>query len=277
MLTIGDFARLVGVSVRMLRHYDQLGLLVPARVDPFTGYRYYRTDQLDRANRLVALKDLGFRLEEVAPLLAESVPPGRLAEMLRARRDELVAQVAGDRQRIRQIEARLRSIEEESTMSTASDTTQNESYAVQPLPALHLAQLTAKVTEQEEIGSVVGPLFDRVFAALATAGIAPSGAPVAYYTGDDDGIDIGVGVPVVGDSVPDGLASFTLPPVDTALVTTWVSESIDGIGGAWQSIVREAEARGLSLGGGACREVYTATAMDEGSTTWVVELQQPVS
>src|SRR6476660_3103900 len=58
MLSIGDFARLAGVSVRMLRHYDALGLLRPARVDPDSGYRTYTTAQLDRSNRLVALKDL---------------------------------------------------------------------------------------------------------------------------------------------------------------------------------------------------------------------------
>ena len=59
MVSIGEFARLVGVSVRMLRHYDRLGLLEPARVDEYTGYRSYSTAQLDRANRLVALKDAG--------------------------------------------------------------------------------------------------------------------------------------------------------------------------------------------------------------------------
>jgi DNA-binding transcriptional MerR regulator len=64
MVGIGGFARLAGVSVRMLRHYDALGLLRPARVDPHSGYRSYTTGQLDRVNRLVALKDLGFSLED---------------------------------------------------------------------------------------------------------------------------------------------------------------------------------------------------------------------
>ena len=50
----------------MLRHHDRLGLLVPARVDEFTGYRFYRADQLGRVNRLVALKDLGFTLSRLA-------------------------------------------------------------------------------------------------------------------------------------------------------------------------------------------------------------------
>ena len=59
MFGIGDFARHGRVSVRMLRHYDAIGLLRPAHVDPGTGYRYYRAGQLADLNRIVALKDLG--------------------------------------------------------------------------------------------------------------------------------------------------------------------------------------------------------------------------
>ena len=93
MLTIGAFARLAGVSVRMLRHYDQLGLLTPAHVDPYSGYRSYSTAQLDRANRLVALKDLGFTLDQVGALLAADAGQDEVGRLLRQRRDELVAQV----------------------------------------------------------------------------------------------------------------------------------------------------------------------------------------
>lgn len=52
MLSIGDFARLGQVSVRMLRHYDGIGLLRPARVDAATGYRRYAVDQIARLNRI---------------------------------------------------------------------------------------------------------------------------------------------------------------------------------------------------------------------------------
>ncbi|MFI6794664.1 MerR family DNA-binding transcriptional regulator [Streptosporangium canum] len=48
MFSIGDFAQLGLVSVRMLRHYDALGLLQPARVDPASGYRFYQASQLSR-------------------------------------------------------------------------------------------------------------------------------------------------------------------------------------------------------------------------------------
>ena len=96
MFTIGDFARMGRVSVRMLRHYDRIGLLPPARVDVYTGYRYYTADQLRRLNRVVALKDLGFTLAEVARILDADVEPAELRGMLRLRRAQVAEQITAD-------------------------------------------------------------------------------------------------------------------------------------------------------------------------------------
>ena len=85
-MKIGDFARLGQVSVRMLRNYDELGLLVPAHVDPWTNYRSYTAGQLARLNRIVALKDLGFSLEAVGRLLDADLSAEQLRGMLAARR-----------------------------------------------------------------------------------------------------------------------------------------------------------------------------------------------
>jgi hypothetical protein len=65
MFSIGEFARHGRVSVRMLRHYDAIGLIRPACVDAATGYRFYQASQLDELNRVIALKDLGFTLQDL--------------------------------------------------------------------------------------------------------------------------------------------------------------------------------------------------------------------
>jgi DNA-binding transcriptional MerR regulator len=70
MFSIGEFARLGGVSVRTLRHYDEIGLLGPATVDPDTGYRGYSARQLGQLNRIIALKELGLSLSQARRLLA---------------------------------------------------------------------------------------------------------------------------------------------------------------------------------------------------------------
>ncbi len=65
MLKIGDFSRLSQISIRMLRHYDELGLLIPESTDPFTGYRYYGEAQLSDARKISMLKAMGFPLAEI--------------------------------------------------------------------------------------------------------------------------------------------------------------------------------------------------------------------
>ena len=70
MFKIGEFSKLSRISIRMLRHYDEIGLLVPEHTDSWTGYRQYAAAQLITANRIAALRSLGFSLAETASLLA---------------------------------------------------------------------------------------------------------------------------------------------------------------------------------------------------------------
>lgn len=276
MLSIGDFARLAGVSVRMLRHYDALGLLRPARVDPASGYRSYATGQLDVANRLVALKDLGFSLEDCGRLLGDDVPVEQLRGMLRLRRAELAEQIEADRGRLEQVERRLRMIEKEHTMSPSVTL---DAYSEQALPALRVVQLSAPVHDGEQVGEVVGPLFGRVDHAVHAAHLAPAGPSMGHYTMDGDAMVAAAAYPVgpeVGESEATGagleLAELAAQP--RALVTT-LRGPLTGIGEAWQALSREVESRGLSFAG-PCREVYHAAAMDD-PDNWVIELQQPVA
>ncbi|WP_312373120.1 MerR family transcriptional regulator, partial [Lachnoclostridium sp.] len=69
MLRIGDFSKLSRISIRMLRHYDEIGLLVPENIDVLTNYRYYSECQLPIADRITALKDMGFSLASILEIL----------------------------------------------------------------------------------------------------------------------------------------------------------------------------------------------------------------
>jgi DNA-binding transcriptional MerR regulator len=114
MFKIGEFSRLSRVSVRMLRHYDQLGLLKPSQTDSFTNYRYYSAEQLPRLNRILALRDLGFSLEQITGLLDEELPPEQLLGMLKLKRAEIEQQVKAEQLRLERLEARINQMKEES-------------------------------------------------------------------------------------------------------------------------------------------------------------------
>ena len=114
MFKIGEFSRLSRVSVRMLRHYDQLGLLTPSQTDPFTGYRYYSAEQLTRLNRIIALRDLGFSLEQIAGILDEDFSTEQLLGMLKLKRAEVEYQMKSEQQKLERLEVRIRQMSESS-------------------------------------------------------------------------------------------------------------------------------------------------------------------
>lgn len=87
-LRIGDFSRLSQLSIRVLRHYDEIGLLVPVRIDPANGYRHYAPAQLGDAHRITTLKALGFGLAEIASVLRGEPTDQELLGMLRLKHAE---------------------------------------------------------------------------------------------------------------------------------------------------------------------------------------------
>ncbi|MFG3254452.1 MerR family transcriptional regulator [Streptomyces sp. NPDC048172] len=276
MFTIGDFAAHGSVSVRMLRHYDAVGLLRPAHVDAFSGYRYYAADQLTRLNRIIALKDLGFTLQQVRVILDEREPvsAAELRGMLRLREAELEAELAADAARLARVGARLRMIESEGHMSS-------DDIVVKRLPAVRLAELTgvAEHAEPGSIGPVIQPLYGELFPRLAKAGIPPAGMGLAYYesAGPDHGEDavvVHAGVQIAPGAVAEGhdFAVVDLPEVESA-ATIVHHGSMDDVMPSLQTLARWIEANGYRSAG-LPRELQLSC--EGGPENWVTELQEPV-
>lgn len=118
LISIGRFARLTGLSIGALRHYHELGLLEPARVDPATGYRSYRRDQAAVARLIGRLRELDVALPEIRDILAAD-PASRLRR-LRAHRSRLAAELSRLQ---RQIHWLNRHIDHEEPMTVTTDTT----------------------------------------------------------------------------------------------------------------------------------------------------------
>jgi DNA-binding transcriptional MerR regulator len=89
MLKIGEFSKFRQVSVKTSRYYDSLGLLTPQMIDPITGDRYYSFDLLPRLNRILALKEFGFSLEQIDQLLNNDLTAEQLRGMLRLKQAEI--------------------------------------------------------------------------------------------------------------------------------------------------------------------------------------------
>lgn len=273
MFGIGEFARYLGVSVRMLRHYDALGLLVPARIDPCTGYRHYSAEQLERGNRLIALKELGFGLDQIGPMLGAQMSVAELRAMLLLRRAQVAEQIAADQARLAEIERRLRVIENGGTMSRLE-------FMEKALPAVRVAQVVDSVNEPHEIGPRIGPMFQRLATALTESGVTHDQPALAWYRPQDDVLQFAAALPVrIGQTTPAltdaGAELVTLDAVERA-VTVLHRGSMETIGGTWQALAHHLEEKGYRADGIA-REVYLHLPMDGDPATWVTEIQQPIA
>lgn len=110
MFTVGEFSRLAQVSKRLLRYYDEIGLLKPVQIDQTNGYRYYSAEQMAQLNRILALKELGLTLDQIQRILRDNISVEEIQGMLMLKKAEIEQQLEAELKRIRSIESRLQSI-----------------------------------------------------------------------------------------------------------------------------------------------------------------------
>lgn len=264
MLSIGAFAQIGQVTHRMLRHWDTAGLLVPAHVDEFSGYRSYDPSQLERLHRIVALRQLGFGLDDISAILDRGVDAERIASLLRIRRAEVEQEHRIAAARLVDVERRLHLIEKEKHMSQIE-------IIEKPLPAVRLVAIRLVVADQPAVAGVVGPAFDAVAEIIGDTHSLTT--PIAEYETLDDGLQIIVGYAYAGPA-RDGFEIIELPAVEDAVCGIHLG-SMAHISESWQAIHAEVFARGL-VHDGPCRELYVR-AVSEDQSDWVTELQQPVT
>ena len=273
MFSIGDFAWYGRVSVRMLRHYDAIGLLRPARVDQVSGYRWYEAGQLSRLNRIVALKDLGFTLQQIQLILDDKLSAGELRGMLRLRQAELESRITADASQLAQVAARLQIIEKEGAMPA-------DEVQIKRIPAVRVAELTAVAAtfEPASITPVITPLYDELVTRLGRAGVAPAGPAIAYYEDARDGTGTVVHAAVPANADSRGgydVAIVDLPEIAQAATIVHRGD-MDAVMPTIQALARWIDANGYRSAG-YNRELYLECGPDQPRDTWVTELQQPLA
>lgn len=111
MFRIGEFSKLTQVSVRMLRHYDAAGLLRPARIDPFTGYRLYSAAQIPTLQKILLLRDMEFTVAQMAGVL-EHWEQGAIERQLSEKKREILQGIAQQERRVQKIDTALADLEQ---------------------------------------------------------------------------------------------------------------------------------------------------------------------
>ena len=158
-LKIGEFSKLNQVTVKTLRHYEEIGLLLPGHTDKWTGYRYYDVCQMGRMNSIRYLKRLGFTLEEIKELFDAGYdrPP---REMLAAKTEECRAEL----KRLEWRMAELDRLGKEPAKQKRPE--EMEKVFIKELPAVVVASHRRTITSYDELfnlcPNIVGPEMARL-------------------------------------------------------------------------------------------------------------------
>lgn len=203
MFTIGEFSQLGAISIRMLRHYDEIGVLAPAQVDPVTGYRSYSIAQLRDLNRVVALRGLGFSLAEVRQLLA-GITAAEMRGMLLLRQTELARRLAADRSSLASVEARLRAIEREDDMA--------DDIVVKTAPTERLLAVARSIPGfgPDNIAPVLNPAYNELLGIVGQMGLDPDRVYLSCYDIAHEDADQRITM-FVGTPVPDEVTEAMTP------------------------------------------------------------------
>src|SRR5215470_1968664 len=190
MLKIGEFARVVQVSIATLHHYDRCGLLKPHELDPDNGYRYYSLDQLARLNHILALKELGFPLEQIAHLFEENLSLEQLRGMFTLKRAQTQQPIDTESARLERIAARLSYIEQEGKMPAYEILLKQ----VEPLLVASIRDRIPDINER-------GHLYDTLSAYLHRRGVQSSHLDILVlhsrheWHDEEMSIDVEVAIP----------------------------------------------------------------------------------
>lgn len=155
-LKIGEFSKIMQVTVKTLRHYERKGLLVPSEVDQWTGYRYYSIGQMQRFNTIRGLQRQGFTLSEIKELLEDGAQMPSI-DLLTRKIDETEQQLRVLVERRRQL---LKWMDSHKLVKT------KEQFSIQPLPEIIVASHREVIPDYTFLGSLcvekIGPEMQRL-------------------------------------------------------------------------------------------------------------------
>lgn len=209
-VTIGTFSRMTHLSIKMLRHYHDIGLLEPADIDPASGYRRYTTEQVGTAQVIRRFRDLGMPLAELKAVLN--------APDVAARNEAIVAHLERMEQQLEQTQATVASLR--TLLGEPAPPAVIEYRSVEPTPALAIAEQVAA----SEAVAWLDEALDELHRALnaSGSGVERAGPDSALWYSEIFEREVGEGVayvPIRSSASRSGrVQPFEVPAAELAVI-----------------------------------------------------------
>lgn len=269
MLKIGDFSKLSRISIRMLRHYDEIGLLVPESVDEFTGYRYYSEEQLLTANRINALKDMGFSLSVIAEILKAYNDPKTLKGYLLLKQAELKELAEKTGRQLRVLEATI-------SRMGKDDSVMEYSVVLKEIPQRYVASLRKIIPSYDKEGI----LWDELMKELAAQNVQlanPCNSIAIFHDREhkEHDVDVEIQISVQGNYKNACNIVFKNVPAIHAATATFKG-SYDQIASVNEAIVNWIRDNGYDFDGAMFNIYHVSPAQTKNEDEFVTEICFPV-
>src|SRR5688572_3670368 len=275
MFRIGDFSRLTRVSVKTLHHYDEIGLFKPAHVDRFTGYRYYSMEQMPRLNRILALREIGFSLEQIGAVLDDHLSADGLYTLLCSRQTELEREMTEVKEKLARLSLHLRQLEQEGSMAEVQ-------VVLKKVDEVFVAGARETVKDQSMMRERCMALDSDVRAYISKHGLKIAGPSLAlYHDSSTEGIDVAMAYfiekPAAAPKADGGAHAHALPAQTMASAVYHGSyDGFEAVRDVYSAIGKWIEANGYKIVG-AIREIYLQPPnFKTNERIGVMEIQFPV-
>jgi len=275
MFRIGEFSKIARVSGRLLRYYDEIGLLSPQSIDPETGYRSYSARQLPRLNRILVLKELGLSLEQIARLLDQETSVDEMRGMLALRKAQIEQSVQEEMERLRIVESRLQQIDTQGQM-------QEPDVILKAVPATPFLALRDVLPGMDAIEHLVRRIATAVPALVGRNSLGPITIIIHSPMYDPEALDVEVGYLLTGKgpqsvelSEERLLTLRTLPAVETMATLAHVGRVSDSHR-SYAALATWMEHHGWQMSG-AGRDLLLQLPQSEQQDEAVIEIQLPVT
>lgn len=267
MFKIGEFAKLNRVTAKLLRHYDEIGLLKPESSDEWTGYRYYSAAQIPNLMQILSLRDMGFQLSEISKLIESDLTSTKMVCILENKRADILQLMDENKKRLKMVDSLINLYQQEGILM-------KREIMIKRVESFKVASTRAVISEY----GAQGPLWEVLVRHIEDSGgkILP-GCFACYHSElDEQGVDTEVFEPIASD-IPESEAVTVkeMPAVDK-MACIIHEGAYDTIRLSYNSILKWIEDNGYTVAG-VEREIYLAGEWNTASADeYVTEIQIPV-
>ncbi len=269
MFRIGEFSKISRLTVKTLRHYDEIGLLKPKHVDDLSGYRYYTADQLPRLQKIIALKQIGLPLSDIAVMLADDLNTEEMIIRLQHKRTDLLANLASQQAQLQQLVTYLTTLRKENGM--------NYHVTIKDLPEVTVASMRKVIANYDEFNSLY-PKMGELMIKQNLKCVNPGYCFTLYHDGEykAENIDVEICESVVeAGKDEDGMTFKKIPAVPTAACVIHKGPYTT-IGQAYAALTQWIEENGYEVID-LMRENYLDGIWNQPDPSqWITEIQAPV-